>query len=122
MLKDTTLWIVSDAEEFWYSDVIGASSPEDAARKYLAASKVMQLEEIAADRKHYDELIAAKVISDPWETSGFRVNVVLPTQLYVVPLNPVTTYHDRYIRDERKDRAQAFHNMWNWDQIKEVRL
>lgn len=123
MKTGATLWLVSDSEMTeHYHDVIGAVTAEDAARTFMAAAKAEQVEEIAYGKRRYEELKAAGEITEPWSQSGFPVNIVLPTEIVVVPMKSSTTYHDRGVATDRKYQSQAFDSLWDWDGLVKVKL
>lgn len=109
-----------------YTDVIGAEGALDAARKYLASVKKDQLEDIAADRRYYDDLQVHQGLIDPelkpFEQSGYQSRLELPETITCVPQCDPNGYHNRGISSDRKYWAEAFMDMWDWARAEKVRL
>jgi len=116
------MWIVQEDDDSYYFDVIGAATAEDAAKMYVARSKKTQIEDIEKGKELYAKLLAEGRISDPWEQSGFRVNVVLPQEVQVVPMRDADGYRDEDIAEDSKYEKQAFRNLFDWNKKVRVRL
>lgn len=119
------LWQVMDHEEAYHCDVIGAESALAAARKYVAARKIGQLEEIEVSRKLYEDLVLKGEIDPtrmPFCSAGFMHKVVLPGSVVCVPMFDIGSFHEMCIDNDRKYQAQAFLNMWDWSKRETVRL
>ena len=113
-------FFLASQDDYWdYMDLIGAESAFDAAKKYMARYKESQISAIEDAKCYY--LLAKK--SDCMVECDHPPDerIVLPSEIHVVPMCVPAGYHDGICSD-RKYKAQAFDELWDWDKKVVIRL
>jgi hypothetical protein len=100
------LWLVFHDEHAYYADVIGANSAINAAKIYTATIKKNQLQDIAY------------AIKNAYTPDALD----LPKEIYCVPMFAADEYHDVQISSDRKYKAQAFTELFDWSKKETVKL